>query len=512
MIRRLKLTNFKPFAETSDIPLAPITLVFGPNSGGKSSLIQSLLLLKQTLSQDGSEVLIPRGKHIDLGSFQSLVHRHEVNRQLQFRVEFSPLRRRDRVVLRAPSHYTRVAELTYQDREQKKNQTTELSKIRYALLEGDRVSLDARFVRFNPDAHLGDDLPLDDRDYEDLEFQVADEESRKSISAHLEERELESRRIRTPRRNRGGAVPEQLEMFESEPEDKLDFHDIMKNSRIGSRYGLPGRIRFPQVRDNRNQLNQMRYDVLTPITTEFVELFHSLSYLGPLRSHPARHYLTMSNLHESVGMEGEYMPEILFQQAETRQKINEWFEQFEIPYGLRIDSIGNEVTGTMISIVLTDKRLNLAVAPSDVGFGIGQLLPILVEGCISKDRVLCVEQPEIHLHPRLQAHLADFFIESAGVKGISRQGLFSDAPTFEPLDPKNQWIIETHSETLMLRLQRRIREGKIPSNAVSVLYVQPGGSGSRVLQLRLDDRGEFIDEWPDGFFDEGFDEVFSGGR
>jgi predicted ATPase len=66
-------------------------------------------------------------------------------------------------------------------------------------------------------------------------------------------------------------------------------------------------------------------------------------------------------------------------------------------------------------MTLTDTRTRVLVSPSDVGFGIGQLLPIIVEGVIAQGRVICVEQPEIHLHPRLQAHVADFLIATAGL-------------------------------------------------------------------------------------------------
>ena len=71
-----------------------------------------------------------------------------------------------------------------------------------------------------------------------------------------------------------------------------------------------------------------------------------------------------------------------------------------------------------------------------------------------------------------------------------------------------QWLVETHSENLLLRIQRRVRSGTISAEDVCVLYVLPGRSGAQVLRLRLDESGKFLDEWPDGFFEEGFREVF----
>ena len=147
---------------------------------------------------------------------------------------------------------------------------------------------------------------------------------------------------------------------------------------------------------------------------------------------------------------------------------------------------------------LKDRRTKVTVAPSDVGFGIGQLLPILVEGLVAERRIVCVEQPEIHLHPRLQAHLADFLIDTAG----------ADAPNDRRHTNANQWIVETHSEALILRVQKHIRAGKLKADNVSVLYVEPGPEGSTIRQLRLDDDGEFMDTWPNGFFEERFDDIF----
>lgn len=112
-----------------------------------------------------------------------------------------------------------------------------------------------------------------------------------------------------------------------------------------------------------------------------------------------------------------------------------------------------------------------------------------------------MEQPEIHLHPALQAELGDVFIESA-------LG-----------DRKNTMILETHSEHLILRIMRRMRETaqkKLDSSYppvrpsdVTVLYVKADSSGAKVLELRLDEEGTLLDPWPGGFFEEGFRERFA---
>jgi hypothetical protein len=254
--------------------------------------------------------------------------------------------------------------------------------------------------------------------------------------------------------------------------------------------------------------------MLRAIDRELQKTIGGLTYLGPLRSHPARYYSVEGVPGNSVGSQGEQVVQILFNDISRRDQIsilsrlNLYLDQFEIPYTLEIKNIGDEITGDILVLSLIDKRTMVRVGPSDVGFGIGQLLPILIEGLLIKerrlDRAVCVEQPEIHLHPRLQAALADFFIDTGCTSHWSKSGIRS--PTSGV-----QWILETHSEALVLRLQRRIREKKISHHDVSVLYVDPrGDKGSTILELRLDEDGEFIDLWPDGFFVESLAEIMGG--
>lgn len=89
MLREYQLKNFKAFSDAAPLLLRPITLIYGPNSAGKSSIIQSLMLLKQTLEESESSdvVLLPKGKLVDLGNYREMVHLHEIDRQVSFKVQ-----------------------------------------------------------------------------------------------------------------------------------------------------------------------------------------------------------------------------------------------------------------------------------------------------------------------------------------------------------------------------------------------------------------------------------------
>ncbi len=159
-------------------------------------------------------------------------------------------------------------------------------------------------------------------------------------------------------------------------------------------------------------------------------------------------------------------------------------------------------TSAYSKLVLLDKRSNIKVSLRDVGVGISQVLPVLVNAYSSDSDIVVIEQPEIHLHPKLQSELADVFIETA---------LGEEKKTF---------LIETHSEHLLLRIMRRIRETTsgglvdgiqaIEAKDVQILFVMPStnGEGSIIKKIALDEEGEMIDNWPGGFFEEGFNERF----
>lgn len=152
-------------------------------------------------------------------------------------------------------------------------------------------------------------------------------------------------------------------------------------------------------------------------------------------------------------------------------------------------------------VVVTRCDTGLELRPHDVGIGISQVVPVVVTALLDEGRLLAIEQPELHLHPKLQAELGDLFIMAAC--GERRHNV----------------IIETHSELIPLRLMRRIREShdgtaeasrpKITSNDVAIHYIEAYEGRTVATPLELSRRGQLLDPWPDGFFEEGFRERFS---
>ncbi len=163
-----------------------------------------------------------------------------------------------------------------------------------------------------------------------------------------------------------------------------------------------------------------------------------------------------------------------------------------------------------VHLKLVNKTNNQLIELEDVGVGISQVIPVLIAITTvldyrSEDLKAFIQQPELHLHPKLQAHLADAFIESMNAQ-------LSD-------DRNPCFIAESHSEHFLLRLLRRIRETHkgdirhkstgLSADQVSVLYVDKLADGSsKIFQLRISADGEFIDRWPHGFFTERDGDLF----
>ena len=127
----------------------------------------------------------------------------------------------------------------------------------------------------------------------------------------------------------------------------------------------------------------------------------------------------------------------------------------------------------------------------DTGAGIAQVLPLIVQhfqrNPVKTGFLEIVEQPELHLHPAAHASLADLYVHAAKARF-------------------NQFLIETHSEIFLLRLQFHVAKGHLKHDDVVVYWVDDRKGMPKVCEITFNDKGELSD-WPKGIFSEDFDEV-----
>lgn len=480
LLTEIVLTNFKAFGPPSSAPLAPLTLVYGPNSAGKSSLIQALLLLKQSR---GATQLRTQGPLVNVGAFRGVVHGHR-DHEIQISLRYGAL-----------PHWLATGGGPDPSMPRSLRWTFAGDASGQGVPVGAEVSFGEYSMRFSRGPDHADPFTLDRADTARIFEGLASgtlyypfEERRASSGVTASDEQSQ----RTQRQNVQRAL-RGLQRVDSEPLSVRPT-GLLPSAEIA------GRLPVGATTDREAWFARFfatRAGALAgAVATEVDRLLEELVWLGPLRSAPQRVYDRATSSGTSGG--GADVAIFLLDHASVVDQVNDWLTRLEIPYTLQVVPIAGaeaaHMVGDLVAISLTDNRTGVTVTPADVGYGISQLLPIVVELLAHRDCVIAIEQPETHLHPRLQARLADLFIDSTQAGGRD-----------------NQLIVETHSEHLMLRVQRRIREGALDPESVSVVYVDraPDGPAS-IRQLRLNDHGEFLDEWPGGFFDDRLSDLFSG--
>ncbi|MGO4300864.1 N-6 DNA methylase [Leifsonia sp. RAF41] len=463
LLTELRLASFKSVGPPVSIPLKPLTLIYGKNSAGKSSLIQSILLLKQSIAAGR---LSASGPLIDLGSVAGLAHNHLAGVPIRIGLSFaSSLDIDSALALPNPRELRKV---DFEFLASPERHEHELRQLQIGMGEG-------RF-RWHP---IKDDFAV-------LRVPV-DELAQMAALAYEEHSVYPPRKGSTAQ---AGAVRRELLRMGFEHVDfmldRLLVGPPTPQTLAEIRHRSSGSSRIGRVEGALRTVANL----FGAVGQELEALLSRVAYLGPLREAPSRIRVRSSN---TAGLD---VPFFLLDNTSERAEVSERLHLLGMPYDLDAVRVSTDVDptlfGDLAALVLTDTRTGTRLSPADVGFGISQVLPIVTELSARSRSLILIEQPEIHLHPAMQADLADLLMESADARGRS-----------------NQIIAETHSENIILRVQRRIREGAFRASDVAVIYVDQDPNGEALVsELRLDEDGDFTDAWPHGFFVERFDDVF----
>lgn len=476
-----RLRNFMAFQDTGWIKLCPVTLLFGRNSSGKSVITRALRLLKQSVSSEKTPLLFNSEDGVMLDSLKTVFHDDQKEKKTEEgsnedprRLTFSFICR----IQRTSNNLYKVLNHHFQKvhQEPSPEQNTYL-------------------VEFN--VSFGQQLNNECPELKSFSFCYPGLEKNFIFEAALNSDDVRD-----------------------ETNEVWTFHtDILHGHETGSRKPVWPYVNvktktgfFPTFDPpiilsefSQKSVSDFRFvsELLDETSEIIIDFLNHINFIGPLRPEPQRTFVfdeSTRNHWENQGWRA-YL-QFLCGEIDNPDavKINVLLKHLELGENAVVEHA--RFLDTHISRVDITEASGSKRNIMDLGFGTAQVLPILIQTVLlQKDELTIIDQPELHLHPRAQARLADAFIQS--VQG--KEGLY---------------LIETHSEFLILRIQRRIQETykkRLPESSKEVtpemvgIYVidRPSESTtSSVFSISIDKDGKFCDPWPNGFFPEGFNERF----
>ena len=423
MITHIRMKNFKSWKDSPKVELAPLTGFFGTNSSGKSSLLQMLLLLKQTAERSDLEEVIFFGNEsslVNLGSFREVIHGHKAEEKLE--LEFG---------------------CTIQN----------LFTIK---VSDEAIDIDS-FI-FATSIRETNRSPV----VKNICYTVGTEGNHKII---WQNDEIYYRNPQNPGAN------------------------YLGNLRIKSFYG------------SSESGTTRALGAVQGFSFAFEKLFLHTYYLGPTRVDPRRRYSWSGSHPEHIRQWGNQTIAALLsarvrklktlhkaEELPIEERVSYWLQEMELAHSFSLDWVSQGSTEYEVRIQKSPESAPVTLV--DMGYGLGQFLPVLVLCYYApKGSTLILEQPGIHLHPKVQSQLADLLIEVIKERNL-------------------QILIESHSEHLLNRLQRRIAEEKISYNQTALYFCRNDEGVSNIERLDIDEFGN-ITNWPENFFGDEMGDLFA---
>ena len=438
MLDKVTVTNFKAWREL-DLSFGRVTGLFGTNSSGKSSVLQFLLMLKQTRNATDRGLVLDfggPGELVNLGSFREAAHAHDNEAQMSWTVDWALP---DILKINDPG-----------------------GRRRDVLFQGDQLETKCQ-VRVRRGQLRADSLIYK---FDGATFSL---------------------KAKSPKPNE----------YHLTAKDCGSFRFIRNQGRV---WALPGPIKTHILSHQARNYFQ-NADFLNKFEIAYENLMDNIFYLGPLREYPQREYRWSGSQPVDVGPRGERTVEAILAataKGETRNlgprkwrkpfqgMIAYWLQELELIHKFDVAEIA---TGSSLyQARVKQDNVSPEVMLTDVGFGVSQVLPALVLlYYVPEGSTVLMEQPEIHLHPLVQSGLADVILTVARTRDV-------------------QVIVESHSEHLLRRFQRRVAEGEMAPEDVKLYFTSMNKGSAELRHLELNEYGE-IRNWPNHFFGDDLGEI-----
>ena len=420
MLTHIRAKNFKSWADSGEVVLAPLTGFFGTNSSGKSSLLQMLLLLKQSIGSEDVLFFGDASSLVNLGSFGDVIHGHDTDALLELEYGCQP-------------------------------QEPPVTEVERQMPDGTTKQLPVPIRHFT--------------------FNI----SVRGSSNHLS---VESFRYGFNSRE----VPDI--QWKDDRLSRIDWRGIdwreEGKRRKLERRAWPGSSIF-------------NYYLFEPFTSASERQFSQVYYLGPTRIMPQRRYHWEGEQPEGIGQSGDETVDALLSARIDRlttrgengdvpieERISAWLREMALAHSFSLKRAGPR-SGKNYELRVQQSPASPPVSLVDMGYGLSQFLPVLVLCYYAPaGSTLILEQPGMHLHPKVQSQLADLLIEVVTERNL-------------------QVLVESHSEHLLNRLQRRIAEEKIAVDKTALYFCRNNSGVSACERLEVDEFGN-IANWPENFF------------
>lgn len=517
----LKINNLKCLNMQESIPIKPITVLLGNNSSGKSTFLRTFPLFQQSLEAETQEPLLWYGEYVDFGNFNTSLRREATPEIISF--EYSTGKNDFKNKL---NHHIYVS-LGYLHRV---NLNVEDIKVKFEISRKDK---DISYISFIKVSFFDQSFSIKFKNnLEVLNFEINDKtvdfikntnkiKAITSRNSFFPDRFSESENLKTNhRRVFDEAIFNNVKNLVNKKTSDSSIYKII--SRLNLNYNDK---MLEMLKSDTSELNSWNKNVskwtinsqdyikiknsyifsLIPFIMQLLNehlnsLFSNTYYIAPIRATAERYYRRQGLSIEKVDFQGRNLALFLeSMNGNEKTRFQNWvYENFNF-------TPKTQASEGHISMIITENE-NEDYNIADKGFGYSQLLPIITQLWVASQRknlkqnlsyyrnrkdfntvFITIEQPELHLHPRLQARLADCFIKAIHEAKKNNVNL--------------KIIIETHSETIINRFGHKIAQGKINNDDISIGVFNHNKTNCTSTQLGKYDEEGFLTNWPLGFFD-----------
>jgi predicted ATPase len=448
-ITAITVQGYKSIDDEVTVSIAPLTILAGANSSGKSSLMQPLLLMKQTLEAPYDPgALLLNGPNLKFTSAEQLFTLGlplKSIRHFNIGIETQEKQNLKFTFEKHPEKSIDLALMSYQDSKNKLSFSQEMD--RELLLQSFPNDLQNVYDKY-------------------IEFEKIGERIQKLTLEIHEALATESEEIEND-----------LISIASKAKDIMNI-DVIRNRCFLDIYlnlfdsGLQGST-----------------TTLSKITKPFKELIQDLIHVPGLRGNPERTYKTTAVGREFPGTFEYYVASIINHWQSSKDLKLKGLEKALKLVGLASRIESNKIDDTQVELQVgrlpclsgsknTKKDM---VSIADVGFGVSQTLPVIVALLTARPgQLVYIEQPEIHLHPRAQVAIAEIFADAAN-RGV-------------------RVVVETHSELFLMGVQSLVAEGKLAPDKVKLhWFTRQENGNTKITSADLDESGSFGEDWPEDF-------------